>query len=103
MPDLGSAPSKIDTTTLSNLTVKTAINGLQEQPDLTFDAPFDKTTMATINALGLEEFRVAFGEDAVDGGVTFSGEAKAYNLGAEVDALLTMTIAITASTEITPI
>ena len=50
-PDLGSTPSKLDTTDLSAAKFKTSILGLQELPDLTFEANYDKTKYLMINGL----------------------------------------------------
>ena len=50
-PDMGSTPSKLDTTDLSQTTYKTSILGLQELPDLTFEANYDETLYNTIVAM----------------------------------------------------
>ena len=47
-PDLGASPSKLDTTTLTATKFKTSILGLQEIPDLTFEALYDDASYDAI-------------------------------------------------------
>jgi hypothetical protein len=100
-PDMGSAPSKLDTTDLTATQYKTNILGLQEAPDLTFDANYDETAFATINALTASNyfFRLAFG--SADGKFEWQGQVRVYANGGGVDEVRMMTIVTSASTAIT--
>lgn len=99
-PDLGSAPSKLDTTDLSATKFKTSILGLQEVPDLTFEANYDKTAYNTINGLSGEQFfQLVFG--TTDGTFTWKGQVAVYANGGGVDEVRKMTIVLSASTPIT--
>ena len=98
-PDLGSAPSKLDTTTLSELKYKTSMLGLQEVPDLTFEANYDKTVYNTISALTAEQFfELQFSE--TDGRFNWKGNVAVYSNGGGVDEVRKMTIVLSASTPI---
>lgn len=98
-PDLGSAPSKLDTTDLSATKFKTSILGLQEVPDLTFEANYDKTVYNTISALSGEQFfQLVFG--TADGTFTWKGQVAVYANGGGVDEVRKMTIVLSASTPI---
>ncbi len=100
-PDMGSAPSKLDTTTLSNLKRKTNVFGLEDAVDLSFEALYDSTSLTTINALtGVQWFTLEFGDDGEDGGYTWSGEASAYVTGGGVDEVRKMMVSISTETEI---
>lgn len=99
-PDLGSAPSKLDTTDLSATKFKTSILGLQEVPDLTFEANYDKTAFTAISAMTTTRyFKLAFG--SADGSFTWQGQVAIYANGAGVDEVRKMTIVLSASTPIT--
>lgn len=99
-PDLGSAPSKLDTTDLSAVKFKTSILGLQEVPDLTFEANYDKTAFTAISAMTTTRyFKLAFG--SADGSFTWQGQVAIYANGAGVDEVRKMTIVLSASTPIT--
>lgn len=99
-PDLGSAPSKLDTTDLSAVKFKTSILGLQEVPDLTFEANYDKTAFTAISAMTTtRHFKLAFG--SADGSFTWQGQVAIYANGAGVDEVRKMTIVLSASTPIT--
>lgn len=99
-PDLGSAPSKLDTTDLSAVKFKTSILGLQEVPDLTFEANYDKTAFIAISAMTTtRHFKLAFG--SADGSFTWQGQVAIYANGAGVDEVRKMTIVLSASTPIT--
>lgn len=99
-PDLGSAPSKLDTTDLSAVKFKTSILGLQEVPDLTFEANYDKTAFIAISAMTTTRyFKLAFG--SADGSFTWQGQVAIYANGAGVDEVRKMTIVLSASTPIT--
>lgn len=100
-PDMGSTPSKLDTTDLSALKMKTSIHGLQEVPDLTFEANYDKTVYSTIKALiGVQKLKLEFGETGADGAFTWEGTVDVYANGDGVDAVRKMTINCSAETEI---
>ena len=99
-PDLGSAPSKLDTTDLSAVKFKTSILGLQEVPDLTFEANYDKTAFIAISAMTTtRHFKLEFG--SADGSFTWQGQVAIYANGAGVDEVRKMTIVLSASTPIT--
>ena len=100
-PDMGSAPSKLDTTDLSATKFKTSILGLQEVPDLTFEANYDADDYATISALEGDElfFQLVFG--SADGSFTWKGQVAVYANGAGVDEVRKMTVVLSASTPIT--
>lgn len=100
-PDLGSAPSKLDTTDLSAVKFKTSILGLQELPDLTFEANYDETAYNTISALsGVYHFVLQFGSTGADGYFSWNGQCSIYANGGGVDEVRKMTITLSASTEI---
>lgn len=100
-PDLGSSPSKIDTTDLSQLVFKTNILGLQDAPDLTFEANYDEAIYDTIVALVDEQsFQIWFGEAGVDGIFQWDGMVSIYAMGAATDEARKMQITISASTAI---
>lgn len=100
-PDMGSEPEKIDTTTLSELRMRTSINGLQDAPDLAFIANYDKTAYELIDGLvGEQEFQLELGEDGVDGKFGWSGEVSVYLTGSGVNEVREMNIPVSASTPI---
>ena len=100
-PDLGATPSKLDTTDLSQTTYKTSILGLQELPDLTFEANYDESAYNTIQALTASNyyFQLLFG--AGDGKFEWQGQIRVFANGAGVDEVRKMTITLSASTPIT--
>lgn len=98
-PDLGATPSKLDTTDLSQPTYKTSILGLQELPDLTFEANYDETVYSTISALSSNYFfQLVFG--SADGQFNWEGQCRIYANGGGVDEVRKMTITLSASTPI---
>lgn len=100
-PDMGSEPEKIDTTTLSELRMRTSINGLQDAPDLAFMANYDKTAYELIDGLvGEQEFQLELGEDGVDGKFGWTGEVSVYLTGSGVNEVREMNISVSASTPI---
>lgn len=101
-PDMGSSPSKLDTTDLSALKYKTNILGLQEAPDLTFEANYDKATYATIAGLAgtTHFFKLNFGANGADGIFAWSGKVSVYVTGGGVDEVRKMQITISTETEI---
>lgn len=101
-PDLGSTPSKLDTTDLSAQKFKTSILGLQEIPDLTFECNYDKAAYDKIAALtGKYTFKLEFGADGVDGAFQWSGTIQIYAVGGGVDEVRKMMVVLSAETEIT--
>lgn len=101
-PDLGSSPSKLDTTDLTQAKYKTSILGLQEIPDLTFEANYDETAFNTINAMNSTYwFHLEFGTAGADGIFEWSGQISIYANGGGVDEVRKMTITVSASTAIT--
>lgn len=101
-PDMGSTPNKLDTTDLSAEKFKTSILGLQETPDLTFEANYDKTLYAKIDALAGKTytFELQFGADGADGKFDWDGQVTIYATGGGVDEVRKMTIITSAETEI---
>lgn len=101
-PDMGSAPSKLDTTDLTATTTKTSILGLADAPDLTFECNYDETAFNTINGLSATTiyfFRLAFG--TADGKFEWSGQVRAYVNGGGVDEVRKMTVVVSTATPIT--
>lgn len=98
-PDMGSSPSKLDTTDLTQPKFKTSILGLQEVPDLTFECNYDETVYNTINGLtSTYYFELVFG--TADGLFVWQGQISVYANGGGVDEVRKMTITISASTAI---
>lgn len=102
-PDMGSAPNKLDTTDLSATTVKTYIFGLQEAPDLTFEANYDETVFNTIKGLNgaTKWFNLKFGSAGADGIFEWSGQVSVFANGGGVDEVRKMTIVCSCATPIT--
>lgn len=101
-PDFGASPSKLDSTDLTQPTFKTSILGLQEIPDLTFEANYDKTAYNAILALAGDtlKLKVEFGTAGADGVHTWDGQVAVYVNGGGVDEVRKMTITCSASTPI---
>lgn len=100
-PDMGSTPTKIDVTDLSAKRFKKSILGLQEVPDLTFEANYDKTVLTTINGLTAKyTFQLQFGDAGADGIFEWEGQIQAYANGGNPDEARKMTIVCSAETEI---
>lgn len=101
-PDLGSTPAKIDTTDLSQTVFKTSILGLQEIPDLVFEANYDEAKFATISALnGNYKFKLEFGDAGVDGKYGWEGQVRVFVMGGGIDEVRKMQLTLSASTPIT--
>lgn len=102
-PDLGSTPNKIDTTDLSATTMKTSILGLQEAPDLTFEANFDETAFDLIKGFNMatKELELHFGTAGADAIFQWSGQVDVFVMGGGVDEARKMQIVCSASTAIT--
>lgn len=102
-PDLGSEPNKLDTTDLSDTKYMTNILGLQEAPDLEFEANYelDKyTEIAALQDAGDQWFNLELGADGVDGIFEWSGSVQIYKNGGTVDEVRKMTIVLSATTPI---
>lgn len=99
-PDLGSSPSKLDTTDLTQSEYKTSILGLQEIPDLTFEANYVEATYNTIAALNAASYYFELDFGAADGKFTWQGGISIFANGGGVDEVRKMTITVSASTPI---
>lgn len=100
-PDMGATPSKLDTTTLTQTKYKTSILGLQDLPDLTFEANYDETALALIGTLnGVKQFQLEFGDAGANGMFSWSGEIVAFATGGAVDEVRNMSIVCSATTEL---
>lgn len=99
-PDMGSTPSKLDTTDLSQSTFKTSILGLQDIPDLTFECNYSESAYNTISALtgASYYFQLLFG--SADGKFEWQGQIRVYANGGAVDEVRKMTVTLSASTAI---
>lgn len=98
-PDLGSAPSKLDTTTLSDPKYKTNMLGLQETPDFSFECNYDETKINTIAGLtGNYGFQLVFG--TTDGQFTWNGQVQAFAVGGGVDEVRKMNVITSASSAV---
>lgn len=100
-PDMGSTPTRIDTTDLSQTEFMTNILGLQDTPDLTFEANYDATIYAEIRAMTDKyDFQIHFGTGGVDGKFQWNGDIKIFIMGAGVNESRKMQVTISASTPI---
>lgn len=101
-PDLGASPSKLDTTTLTATKFKTSILGLQEIPDLTFEALYDDSSYDAIVLLEGDDlkFKLEFGTSGADGSFTWDGQISVFTMGGGVDEVRMMTITCSAETPI---
>ena len=100
-PDMGSAPNMLDTTDLSQALQKTSIMGLQESPDLTFEANYDVDTFNTINDMtGTHFFQLKLGETGEYGTFRWSGEVTVFLTGGSPDEVRKMTLVLSAETPI---
>jgi hypothetical protein len=99
-PDMGATPSKLDTTTLSETDFKTSIFGLQETPDLTFEANYDKTAYETLFGLAGASYYFQLDFANSNGKMDWQGECQVYPNGGGVDEVRKMTIILSASTPI---
>ena len=99
-PDMGSAPSKLDTTDLSQAIYKTSMLGLQEAPDLTFEANYDEAVFNTILTLTASDYylRLTFGTS--DGKFDWHGQIRAFVKGGGIDEVRKMTIVLSVATPI---
>lgn len=110
-PDLIAAPESLDTTTMSNL-ARTFIPGLRDSQALEFTANYTKADYETLAALeGTEtSYAVWFGHtisgstvtpDGSQGKFTFKGYLTPGVSGADVNAVVDMSITIMPTTEVT--
>lgn len=95
-PSILADRSNIETTTLSD-DAKTYISGIRQTPEsFPFTCNWDKTVFDTINALTAEQYLKL---TLPDGSYfTWTGRMSASNGEGSVDAVLEMTVSVTAST-----
>lgn len=101
-PDLGGAPSNIDTTTLSN-SMKTGIPGLIDPGALEFTANYDLNDYDELKKLEGKtcKYGVQFGQKGENGVHVFDGILSCWPKGGGVEDCVDIGISITPSTEIT--
>lgn len=111
-PNLGGAPERLETTTLSD-PMQTFINGIQTLESMEVTANYTLTDYKAVKAVANKEQKLAFWFGGTDGGTdgkavptgedgkyTFTGQIDAYITGGGVNEVVGMTIAITPSTPI---
>ena len=100
-PDLGGAPSTIDTTTLSNH-MKTNIPGLIDPGALEFTANYTKADLSALKAYGGKtcKYGLQFGKGGEDGVQVFDGILSCWVKGGGVEDCVEIGISISVSTEI---
>lgn len=110
-PNLGGAPERLETTTLSDR-MQTFINGIQTLESMEATANYTLTDYKAVKAIANKEQKLAFwfgGTEGVDGKAvpngedgkyTFTGHVDAYVTGGGVNEVVGMTISITPSTPI---
>ena len=87
-PDSGSDPESIDITDLSDWPNRRSMNGLQDSGNLAFthnNTPENHTGLKTAAVAGEQWYRVAFGEDAKDGGYKWQGSLTYWHTGKGVN------------------
>lgn len=95
VPQLGSEPALLETTTLDEKEFKTYIKGLQDMSSLSFTANYNLTDWKKIIALtGIQKFEVRHGDDGANGKWQIEGEITAYKNELSVDAVQEMTVVI---------
>ncbi len=103
-PDLGSAPDKIDVTTLSDA-MKTNILGIQGAADsMDFDILYDPTTFKSLKDMENKTLHLAIflgGEDGKLGKFKFDGMLSVYLAGGGVNEARKAKVSLSASTVIT--
>ena len=111
-PDLGGAPERLQTTTLSDK-AHTYIAGIQDTEDLTFTANYTLEDFQAVNEyydgaeydwavwLGGTESGATLTPDGTDGKFEFKGMLSCYVNGGGVNEVVDMTITLTPSTVIT--
>nr|DAT41305.1 MAG TPA: Major tail protein [Bacteriophage sp.] len=109
LPDLGSPPEQIDTTTLSD-PMRMYIPGVEDVGSLEFEVLYDQDSFDTINKLGREteyDFAVYVGADSDgtpdghNGKWTFKGRIAIVKTGGGVNEYQGATVTIYPSTAIT--
>lgn len=100
VPDLGGKLDKIESTTLENTKSKTYIAGLTDPGDLAFKFRYDTATFTTCKGLEgkTSKFKVTYPDGSTH---SFSGQPMCQMDSAKNNSLLTFTMTITPSTEIT--
>lgn len=110
-PDLGGAPERLQTTTLSDK-AHTYIAGIQDTEDMTFTANYTLADFQAVNAyydgeehdfavwLGGTESGSTVTPDGSDGKFQFKGMLSCYVNGGGVNEVVDMTITLTPSTVI---
>ena len=98
-PDLGSAPSKLETTDLSSKGRKQYIPGLQDSDDLDFTCNYIKANYdKALQLCGeVHYFRLDYGVDGVEGQTWIKGIPYCYKNGSETDAVREFTFGITVA------
>jgi len=99
-PDLGGAPEMLETTTLSD-NAQSFINGIQSLEAFEFTANYTK---ADFEAVSADEgkplyYTLEFGENGSEGVFEWEGEHTVWVVGAEVNAVVEMTMSIATSTK----
>lgn len=99
-PDLGGAPSSLETTTLSD-DAREYIAGIKDQQALEFTANYDTDKFDAIELLtGSQDFQLWFGASGASGKFSFSGTVSVYVVSSGVDEVVDMKIVIMPSTVI---
>lgn len=104
-PDLGSAPPKLDVTTLTDTQHK-YIADIADVPDLVFGALYTAANYAAVVALtgATKWYEVRFGDsDGIDGKFRWSGDIYAVAKGGAVGAVREMEVTCYPATAITKI
>ena len=100
-PDMGTTPSKLDTTRFVGNQIQNLNPRIAGNADLIFECNYDKTKYTMISELtGNQHFKLEFGEDGADGILKWQGEIAVYVNGGGVDEVRRMTVVCSASTPI---
>lgn len=95
VPQLGSEPALLETTTLDEKEFKTYIKGLQDMSSLSFTANYNVEDWKKIIKLtGSQKFEVRHGEDGSNGKWQIEGEITVYKNELSVDSVQEMTVVI---------
>lgn len=97
-PDMGGKPDKIDATTMSDTQSKSE-PGVQQVPDLDFEANMDDTQFAAMRTNANTDMYYSL-EFANGSKYTWQGKHSVYENGGSVNGLRKATISITNSTDI---
>lgn len=103
-PDMGAAPTLLETTTLSD-SAQTFISGVQAMAAMEFTANYTDTDFAAVVAEAGESqnYQLEFGEAGAEGIFQWSGEHTAWVVGGGINAVVDMKISIVPSTAITKV